>query len=299
MGDYSYKINKKLFSFSFINNTDEKFSNEEIFNLSHYILLEKVLSFMKKRGFNISNDNNMKFNSFSKKNIILKYLSNPNNKYCTFIDYYITDKEKFLHHIISEYSKEDKRGVYGIKGDLEFIATVFRTGFLIQFFQSNNLNNKEDNYYFEFDRASYLTRLMYINETNKIAKFIENLVPEAIYIVDIDFKLAVNRIKYDYAMSEHHLQNDIYFDLEELDGTTCSNNLNNIDRDNKIIFNGDIKYFRFNGRLQRVKVYHNIDNIWWGILNNTECVNIKASELFNPTNEEFKCRKYICSNSRL
>ncbi|HBG2133329.1 TPA: hypothetical protein KPJ62_003691 [Clostridioides difficile] len=301
MEDYSYKINKNLFSFSFINNTDEKSSGKEIFNLSHYILLEKVLNFMKKRGFNISNNNNIKFNSSykSKKDIALRHLSNSNNRYWTFIDHNLKNEEDFLHSMISEYSEEDRGGVYGIKENLEFISTVFKHGFLIQFFQSNNLNNKLDSYYFEFDRASYLTRLMYINETKKIAEFIENLVPEARHIVDIDFKLAINKIKYDYVMSKHHSQNDICFDLGELDGTTCDNSLNNVDRDNKTIFNGDIKYFRYNGRLQRVKVYHNINSFWWGILNNTECVNVLASELFNPTKEEFKCRRYIYGNSKL
>jgi hypothetical protein len=68
---------------------------------------------------------------------------------------------------------------------------------------------------------------------------------------------------------------------------------NKTDRDRKEIKNGQIKYFRDSrsGRLQRGMVFHNINNMWWVILNGIEYRNIACFQLFDPTAEDFNIRR--------
>lgn len=83
------------------------------------------------------------------------------------------------------------------------------------------------------------------------------------------------------------------FNLSELDGKTCEYNTNNKDRDGKIIYNGEIKYFRdrYTGRLQRGKVYHHINNMWWVISNDTKVTNVADFEFFDLNSEDIKFRR--------
>ena len=51
------------------------------------------------------------------------------------------------------------------------------------------------------------------------------------------------------------------------------------DKDGKRLRNGQIKYFRDRrGRLQRGTIYHNINNMWWVVLNKFEFTNVAAFE---------------------
>ena len=66
------------------------------------------------------------------------------------------------------------------------------------------------------------------------------------------------------------------------------------DRDNKRIENGQVKYFRDrHGRLARGQVYHNINNMWWVVLNETAYNNVACFDLFDPTPEDFEKRRIV------
>lgn len=256
MQEYIYRINKGSFSFVFINdNNDERHSWDDRNKWSHYPILHRVLNFMKDRGFEVGRDSKI-------------------------LEYY-----KYLN----------KDHWYGRKGDLEFKARRYPRGFEIKFFQNINFENRNGGEYDfdKFEKAPYLIKLMWINETKKIAEFIESIVPGVKNNTKEDNKLVIDFIKNDYVESCHKPQKDMNFNLSELDGTTCEYNTNNKDRDGKVIYNGDIKYFRnrYTGRLQRGKIYHNINNMWWVILNDTEVTNVADFEFFDLTPEDINIRR--------
>lgn len=60
------------------------------------------------------------------------------------------------------------------------------------------------------------------------------------------------------------------------------------DKYKKRIKNGDFKYFRdrYSGRLLRGRVYHNINNMWWVVINKRDVRNIVCWELFDINNHE-------------
>lgn len=250
---YSFSINKDNTSISFVNDTDEK---RDMFDRkwSHYPILYRLLNFMESRGFEVGRDPEIekRFKSLSK-------------------DHW-----------------------YGRKGDLEFKAERYPRGFELEFFQNVNYKNKNGGCYDfdKFQKMPYIIKLMFVNETNKIANFLEELGIEN--NTKPDYKLAEDKIKQHFVESWHHPQNDMNFSLSDLDGTTNKYSFNNADRDKKTIFNGQIKYFRdYSGRLQRGKVYHNINNMWWLILNKNKYNNIASFHLFDATESEFKARRVV------
>jgi len=67
---------------------------------------------------------------------------------------------------------------------------------------------------------------------------------------------------------------------------------NAVDRDGKLVENGQVKYFRGrDGRLRRGEVYHNINNMWWVVLNDSEYTNEACFHLFDATPEDFAKRR--------
>lgn len=171
--------------------------------------------------------------------------------------------------------------------DLKFKAERYPAGFKIEFYQDINHVNKYGGYYDfdKFDKMPYLQKLIFKNLTNKLAKFLEQNGIEC--GSDPILRTSEEKIKYDFVESWHHDQKDMNFNLSDLDGSTCEYSFNNTDRDKKTIYNGDIKYFRsWNGYLMRGKVYHNINNMWWVILNRHEYTNIADFDLFDLTESD-------------
>lgn len=220
---------------------------------SHYPIYHRLINFMRDRGFEIEVD-------------------------------------KTVHKII-------RRGRFrGYKGDLKFRSERYPRGFKVEFYQEKSLEGKcSGEYDFDkFEKMPYLMKLTWINETKKMGNFLKSLEFGIIDGTEPMYKNSQEKIKHNFVKCWHHPQNNMNFKLSDLDGTTCEGSYNNTDRDKKTIYNGQIKYFRhWNGRLMRGKVYHNINNMWWVILNDTERRNIADFELFDVTEEDFKTRRKV------
>ena len=135
-----------------------------------------------------------------------------------------------------------------------------------------------------------MIRLRFMKYRDKIIallKSLENLTDET----TPNPRLAEERIKARYVEEWHHEQKDMNFRLSDLDGQT-QEPYNSRDRDGKTVYNGEAKYFRsWNGRLYRGRVYHNINNMWWVILDRFTVRNVASFELFDLTPEDNRRRQ--------
>jgi len=182
---------------------------------------------------------------------------------------------------------------YGKKGDLEFVLHRYPRGFEFEFYQNIVFENAHGGRY-DFDRFNkmpYIVKLVYLNEVRHMKKFLESL--GCVDISEPAYTLAEDVIKYNFVKSWHHSQKSMDFALSDLDGQTDKYSYNHTDRDKKVIYNGQVKYFRcsISGRLLRGRVYRNINNMWWVIINRYFYRNIANFELFDATVEDFKCKR--------
>ena len=180
----------------------------------------------------------------------------------------------------------------GRRGDLELYAHRYPAGFEIMFFQNVVIENKNGGRYdfHKFQRMPYMIRLRFMKYRDKIIallKSVEDLKDES----KADPRLAEEWIKARYVEEWHHEQKDMNFLLSDLDGQT-QESYNGRDRDEKTLHNGDVKYFRhWDGRLYRGRVYHNINNMWWVILDRFTVRNVASFELFDLTPEDNRRRQ--------
>ena len=244
MSGYTFRINQHNASLHFSKDPNEKQDNFSD-KWSHYQILDKLLDFMVvDRGFKVGRD----------------------------------------PEIEKHYSRLSKDHWYGRKGDLELKARRYPAGFELQFFQNLVFKNKCGGCY-DFDKYNkmpYLIKLLYRNEMWYIKQFLDQL--GCVDNSEPVCKNAEEKIKLNYVKCWHHPQTSMDFSLQELDGQNINESYNNTDKDGKTILNGDIKYFRDRkGRLMRGKVYHNINNMWWVILNRYEYRNLACFELFDLT----------------
>ena len=153
--------------------------------------------------------------------------------------------------------------------DLEFEAKKYPNGFEIGFFQNVVYENPNGGRY-DFDKFSKMPRMIqlyFVKFKNKIVNLLKSLVPDICDNSTRSPKLAEEWIKCRYVESCHHEQENTDFDLRILDGQTQPP-YNGLDRDKKTIHNGEIKYFRGrDGYLYRGRVYHDLNNMWWVIVN--------------------------------
>lgn len=249
--DYSFKICQGFASINLYNN--DKVKDRWNKRQPHYPILHRLLNFMQDRGFRVGRD----------------------------------------PRIEQHYKILTKDHWYGRKGDLEFKAERYPAGWKIEFFQNIVFENKAGGYY-DFDKYKkmpYLIKLLFRNEVRHIKQFLIQFGYQD--VSDPIYKLASDRIKAKYVESWHYPQKSMdEFQLEDLNGQTDPYSYNHLDRDKKIIYNGQVKYFRdWNGRLVRGIVYHNINNMWWVILNDYKYTNKADFELFDPTEADFKARR--------
>lgn len=193
----------------------------------------------------------------------------------------------------AEVAKCIRRDYYiGRRGDLELYAHRYPAGFEIMFFQNVVIENKSGGRYdfHKFQKMPYMIRLRFMKYRDKIIallKSVEDLKDES----KADPRLAEEWIKARYVEEWHHEQKDMNFLLSDLDGQT-QESYNGRDRDEKTLHNGDVKYFRhWDGRLYRGRVYHNINNMWWVILDRFTVRNVASFELFDLTPEDNRRRQ--------
>lgn len=240
------KANYYHCSFSFRLNDKAKCYNkfgEEKNNL-HYGLWHMILNHFKKRGFLISEDPNTKGTCIS-----------GDNK-C------------------------------GIKNGLEFYTHRYPMGFSFEFFQnvteSENKNGGryDFNKYFKFP---YRLKLSLKNEINKVLDYCKSKGIEST-IDGLKPKTPEQKIIDDNA-NNPHIHGKIMC-LSELQGL-MKHNLgdNSSDKNKKQIINGETKWFycTYSRRLLRGVVYHNINNMWWVLMNDSEIRNISSFSLFDYT----------------
>ncbi|WP_431030030.1 hypothetical protein [Lysinibacillus sp. LZ02] len=163
----------------------------------------------------------------------------------------------------------------GKKGDLLFKAEIYPAGFKLQFYQEVVTQNPNGGYY-DFDKYQkmpYLIRLQFIVTRNAVC----NLLEAEGYTnkAKPQFKYAMDKVLFSIRDSCH------FEEGQDTDGYTPED-YNNKDRDKKAIFNGQMKYFRgYDGRLRRGIVYHNLNNMWWVIVNKYEYRNVASFNLFD------------------
>lgn len=193
----------------------------------------------------------------------------------------------------AEVAKCIRRDYYiGRRGDLELYAHRYPAGFEIMFFQNVVIENKNGGRYdfHKFQKMPYMIRLRFMKYRDKIIallKSVEDLKDES----KADPRLAEEWIKARYVEEWHHEQKDMNFLLSDLDGQT-QESYNGRDRDEKTLHNGDVKYFRhWDGRLYRGRVYHNINNMWWVILDRFTVRSVASFELFDLTPEDNRRRQ--------
>ena len=185
-----------------------------------------------------------------------------------------------------KYKLLSKDHRYGKKKDLEFKAERYPAGFKVEFFQNVVFENRQGGY-FDFDKLEkmpYLIKKEMELTMNKIGRFLNELGYEN--CTKPSPKTAVDKIKNSYVESWHKPQTSMDFQLSDLDGTTDVP-YNSKDRDGKQLFCGQIKYYRdHKGYLARGKIYHNINNMWWMILNKQQIQNVADFELFDLSSNE-------------
>ena len=178
----------------------------------------------------------------------------------------------------------------GVKGDLKFKASRCPKGFKIEFYQELVTENSNGGYYDfnKFQKMPYLINKRYTLTVNRISSFLLEFAQNK---TKPDCRTAEEKVKYAYVQSWRHPQKSMDFDLSELNGTTCKESYNNTDRDGKTIFNGNLKYFRdHKGYLNRGIVYHDLNNMWWVILNDTEIAKKANFQLFDISTKDIRKR---------
>ncbi|WP_080845649.1 hypothetical protein [Cytobacillus gottheilii] len=186
-----------------------------------------------------------------------------------------TDQE-----ILKEYPLLANTHWEGFKGKLLFKANIYPAGFKLEFYQEVVTQNRHGGYYDsdKFKKMPYLTRCEYILNRKHICELLESegFINETKPVFKYAFDEVINRIKTCWHYEEG----------KELPDHKLPT-YNAEDRDNKRIYNGQVKYFRdHKGRLKRGTVYHNINNMWWVVLNKREFTNVASFHLFDISKED-------------
>ncbi|EHQ88252.1 hypothetical protein [Desulfosporosinus youngiae] len=251
-GQHTFKIFQDSASINFYNGIKvaDRWSKKQ----PHYPILNRVLNFMKDRGFQVGRD----------------------------------------PRIEKHYKILTKDHWYGHKGDLEFKAERYPVGWKIEFFQNIVFENPHggEHDFDKYEKMPYLIKLLFLNECRHIAELLVNLGYEnqskPVY------KLSEDRIKEHIVTCTIGVKfkDPSEFNLGDYVCSSSKYSYNITDRDGKVIQNGQIKYIRyFDGRLRRGRVYHNINNMWWIVFNKFDYSNWACFELFDPTPEDYKARR--------
>lgn len=207
-------------------------------------------------------------------------------KFLSSIGFYVSeDKDVKL-----EYPTLSAKRRIGRYADLKFKAEWYQNAFTITFFQDVYHENPNGGFY-DFDKLEkmpYLIKKQYELTQRKLIAYFENKCYKVTF--GKNTKSGAAFIVENYIRSWHHPQNTI-FELSEIDGETSEYEYAAMDRDKKIIHNGETKYFRgFDGYLRRGRVYHNVNDMWW-VLAGDEVRNICCRDLFDLSDSDYRGRK--------
>ncbi|MGG5780721.1 hypothetical protein [Bacillus albus] len=186
--------------------------------------------------------------------------------------------------ILRDYSCLAEDHFEGKKGDLLFKSEKYPTGFKIEFYQEVNTINPNGGYY-DFDKLKlmpYLIQFSFKLEVN----YIKQVFNKEGYQEDSDpvFKTATDEVMHKVKICWHYSEGK----------TDQQPDYNATDKDGKRLKDGQVKYFRdHKGRLMRGTVYHNINNMWWVVINKSYYRNLACFELFDIDTEENKEKKLI------
>ncbi|MCP3778766.1 MULTISPECIES: hypothetical protein [Paenibacillus] len=182
-----------------------------------------------------------------------------------------------------DYSILSKDHFAGNKGELLFVGEKYNCGAKLEFYQEINVENPNGGRYDfnKFEKMSYLLQKRFLVEV----RYMEQFLLEEGFTCD---SKPVLKTSYD----------KVFHELNSPSRHWSSENLpdyNALDKDGIRINNGEVKYFRGRkGTLMRGTVYHNINNMWWVIVNKDHYTNLAAFELFNlDTVPENAIRKLI------
>ncbi|KYG95725.1 hypothetical protein ABEW24_24055 [Paenibacillus jamilae] len=171
----------------------------------------------------------------------------------------------------------------GNKGELLFVGEKYNCGAKLEFYQEINVENPNGGRYDfnKFEMMPYLLQKRFLVEV----RYMEQFLLEEGFTCDSE---PVLKTSYD----------KVFHELNSPSRHWSSENLpdyNALDKDGIRINNGEVKYFRGRkGTLMRGTVYHNINNMWWVIVNKDHYTNLAAFELFNlDTVPENAIRKLI------
>ncbi len=175
----------------------------------------------------------------------------------------------------------------GKKDKLQFKAEKYPAGFKLKFYQDvNTVNSNGGQYDFnKFEKMPYLIKLRFQVELKHIKYFFEQ---EGYHDGSKpSFKNSFDEVMYRIKDSCHYTKGKELpnYKVEEYNAR---------DKDGKTLKNGQVKYFRdHKGRLQRGKIYHNINNMWLVILNKYEYRNIASFYFFDLDSKENSQRKLV------
>jgi hypothetical protein len=172
--------------------------------------------------------------------------------------------------IDKDYACLSKDNFAGNKAELRFEADKYPAGFKLEFYQEvNTINRYGGRYDFnKFKMMPYLIKMRFLVEI----KYIKELLVAEGYEDQSD---VIPKTAYEKVMKELHSP-DRHWNSDNLP------NYNALDKDKKRLSNEEIKYFRDRkGVLMRGTVYHNINNMWWVVVNKDYYTNLASFELFD------------------
>lgn len=189
---------------------------------------------------------------------------------------------------------------YGYWGGLEFVTDIYNTGLKFEFFQNVTVPENKNGGRYDFDKYSkfpYLIRLRLKIAIKTLIEEVSQHCDATITCTDAPISAEQRILKkfkeFSFSRNRINTIDEIESFMSHYDFSKNSN-----DRDKKKIKCGELKYFySYDGYLHRGQVYHNINNMWWVIENDSTLRNIASHELFDRTNEP--ARRVLSSDRRL
>jgi hypothetical protein len=204
---------------------------------------------------------------------------------------FISSSEPYAELVVKDYPNLWKDHRWGSNRYLRFYGSRYPHGFEFEFYYQDSRTGNRNGGAYDIDKGHYakpLERYTFKIITRKIVDYMKNIGVE----VRSPMPDSIDRAFVMWSINEdpgrHWGRYETYKD------TPYFKSVNAQDRDYKIIENGQIKYFRDqHGHLARGEVYHNINNMWWVVLNDAKARNIGSYELFDPKPEDFIYRRVI------